>query len=88
MKNAFSPNDSNRLCDFASLPLCVESSSASFAPSRFTFRLLSEQRVLDVWTPNVDGTANKRKYTVADTLTGGDVLPGFSVMVGELFPAA
>jgi Uma2 family endonuclease len=64
----------------------VESHLAS--GTRQVWVLYPEQRVLDVWTPGADGTAIKRKYTVADMLTGGDVLPGFSVVVGELFPKA
>lgn len=54
--------------------------------TRQVWVLYPEQRVLDVWTPGAEGTANKRKYTTADTLTGGDVLTDFSVAVSELFP--
>lgn len=54
--------------------------------TRQVWVLYPEQRVLDVWTPGAEDTANKRKYTAADTLTGGDVLPDFSVAVSELFP--
>jgi len=55
-------------------------------PEQRVLVLYPEQRVLDVWTPGAEGTANKRKYTAADTLTGGDVLTDFSVAVSELFP--
>jgi Uma2 family endonuclease len=62
----------------------VESYLAS--GSRQVWVLYPDERVLDLWTPGTEGTAIKRKYTAADTLTGGDVLPGFSVLAGELFP--
>jgi Uma2 family endonuclease len=44
------------------------------------------ERVVRVITPNADGTYTTRMLTENDMLTGGDVLPGFSVAVRDLFP--
>jgi len=44
------------------------------------------ERVVRVITPNADGTYTTRTLTENDMLTGGDVLPGFSVAVRDLFP--
>ena len=46
-----------------------------------------QDKTVYVYLPLDDGSANIRKYTTADTLDGGDVLPGFSVTVGNFFPA-
>jgi Uma2 family endonuclease len=40
-----------------------------------------ETRTIDVYT----STTNVRTLTVADTLDGGAVLPGFEVAVGDVF---
>ena len=45
-----------------------------------------EDQTLYVYHPMDDGSINLRKFTVTDTLEGGDVLPDFSVQVGEFFP--
>mgnify|MGYP000151762281 CR=1 FL=1 len=44
------------------------------------------ETVVRVITPNPTGGYTTITLTVDDTLTGGDVLPGFSVAVRDLFP--
>lgn len=43
-------------------------------------------RSVDVYTSNGEGSGLYQKYADTDTLTGGEVLPGFSVSVAKLFP--
>jgi Uma2 family endonuclease len=47
---------------------------------RMVWLILPEQRIVEVYTPQDD-----RVLTVTDTLTGGDVLPGFTLPVAEIF---
>jgi Uma2 family endonuclease len=42
-------------------------------------------RVVDVFTPNPDGSMTLRKVEANGTLEGGDVLPGFTLQVSEIF---
>ena len=46
----------------------------------------SEKRVY-IFRPNQDGTLNVQTYNQDDTLDGGDVLPGFTLRVSDIFPA-
>ena len=41
------------------------------------------QQLVEVLTPS-----ERHLLTINDTLTGGDVLPGFSVQIREIFPKA
>jgi Uma2 family endonuclease len=45
-----------------------------------------DERLVYVYTAGDAGSLNLRKYTEADTLTGGDILPEFSVSVAKIFP--
>ncbi|MFY9344461.1 MAG: Uma2 family endonuclease [Planctomycetota bacterium] len=49
---------------------------------RLCWVIESQARRVTVWRPGGEG----RRLTVADTLLGEDVLPGFTVPVAELFP--
>lgn len=44
--------------------------------------LFFSKRYVEVWTPD-----ERRTLTIDETLNGGDVLPGFSVPVRDIFPA-
>lgn len=54
--------------------------------SKQVWMVYPEDKTLYVYHPLEDGSINLRKYTATDTLDGGDVLPGFSVSVSDLFP--
>lgn len=43
-------------------------------------------REIDVAVLQTDGSIAYKTYGISDTLTGGDVLPGFSVAVADIFP--
>jgi hypothetical protein len=43
---------------------------------------MPEDRAIGVFSP----TQRQQLLNEADTLSGGDVLPGFSCRVGEMFP--
>jgi Uma2 family endonuclease len=51
--------------------------------ARLVWLIYPEQRCVEVYQPNADSML----LTERDTLTGGDVLPGFSLPVRDLFPA-
>lgn len=44
------------------------------------------EREIDVAILQADGSIAYKTYGINDTLTGGDVLPGFSVAVADVFP--
>ncbi len=48
---------------------------------RMVWIVYSTREIIEVLTPT-----DRQLLTINDTLTGGDVLPGFSVAVRELFP--
>lgn len=50
---------------------------------RLVWLFCPEQRLIEVYAPG----AGILLLTIQDTLTGGDVLPGFAVAVAETFPA-
>lgn len=50
--------------------------------TRMVWIIYSARRIVEVLT-----ATERQLLTVEDTLTGGDVLPGFSVPVRDLFPA-
>lgn len=41
---------------------------------------------VEVYRLEADGSLNVRTLTIEDTLDGGDVLPGLSIPVREIFP--
>lgn len=45
-----------------------------------------DERLVDVYHLQADGSFNVRRLTIEDTLDGGDVLPGLSIPVREIFP--
>lgn len=49
--------------------------------STIVWLVYPKQRIVEVLTPT-----DRHLLTVNDTLTGGDVLPGFSVLISEIFP--
>lgn len=50
--------------------------------SRMVWLIYSTRRIIELLTPS-----DRQLLTINDILSGGDVLPGFSVSVRELFPA-
>ncbi|MBL8133771.1 MAG: Uma2 family endonuclease [Anaerolineae bacterium] len=50
--------------------------------TRLVWLILPETRQIEVYTPSADVLV----FGIDDTLTGGDVLPGFSVAVRGIFP--
>ena len=54
--------------------------------TRMVVALYPESQTVRVMTPNPTGGYTTITLSVDDTLTGGDVLPGFSVTVRDLFP--
>lgn len=55
--------------------------------TRLVWVIYAEDRVVDVITLTSNGEYRIQELTVDDTLTGGDVLPGFALPVREIFPA-
>ena len=48
---------------------------------RLIWYVYPEERIIDAYA----GSSTARRLTVADTLDGGDVLPGFALKLAELF---
>lgn len=57
------------------------------AGTRIVWAVYAEERMVYVMTLNDQGTIISRPFTEADTLDGGDVLPGFTLPVRDIFPA-
>lgn len=54
--------------------------------TRLVWAVYGDDRVVDVFTPTSEGEFRVQELTVSDTLDGGDVLPGFTLPVCEIFP--
>lgn len=54
--------------------------------TRFVWVVYPKERVVDVYRTDEDGGLHIQKFTEADTLDGGDVLPGFTLAVRDIFP--
>ena len=44
------------------------------------------EQTVYVWTPAPDGGLHVKTFGIEDTLDGGDVLPGFTLKVRDIFP--
>ncbi len=53
--------------------------------SRFVWLVYPEKKIVDVYRLAEDGSIVLRSYGINDTLDGGDVLPGFTLAVKEIF---
>ncbi len=55
------------------------------AGTRIVWAVYAEDRTIAVFTPAEGSEFRIRELTVNDTLDGGDVLPGFSIPVAQIF---
>jgi Uma2 family endonuclease len=55
--------------------------------TRIVWVVYADEKVVDVFTPSQEGEFRVQEFTVNDTLDGGDVLPGFTLPVRDIFPA-
>ncbi|MEO8612365.1 MAG: Uma2 family endonuclease [Chloroflexota bacterium] len=55
--------------------------------TRIVWAVYADEKVVDVITPTQDGEFHVQELTINDVLDGGDVLPGFSLPVRDIFPA-
>jgi Uma2 family endonuclease len=56
------------------------------AGARIVWAVYTDEQIVLVLTPKLDGGYDVRELGIDDTLDGGDVLPGFSVAVNVIFP--
>jgi Uma2 family endonuclease len=54
--------------------------------ARMVWMVYPDDRSVWVYRPADDGSMNLRRYEADDKIDGGEVLPGFSVSVHDLFP--
>ena len=54
--------------------------------TRLVWVIYPTERSVRVYRPETNGSLNMRKITADEPLDGGDVLPGFQVLVRDLFP--
>lgn len=55
--------------------------------TRMVWVVYAEEKVVDVFTPAQESEFRVQELTVNDTLDGGDILPGFTLPVRDIFPA-
>jgi len=55
--------------------------------TRMVWVVYADEKVVDVFTPAQESEFRVQELTVADTLDGGDILPGFTLPVRDIFPA-
>ena len=56
------------------------------AGTRMVWIVYAEERTIVVFTPGEGTSFNAQQLTADDLLDGGDVLPGFSVPIRDIFP--
>lgn len=56
------------------------------AGTRQVWAVYTDEQAVYVITQAADGELRAQQFTLADTLDGGEVLPGFSLPVRDLFP--
>lgn len=56
------------------------------AGTKLVWTLYPDDETVYVWKMAEDGTVNMQSFGLDDTLDGGDVLPGFTLKVSEIFP--
>jgi Uma2 family endonuclease len=56
------------------------------AGTRMVWAVYADARRVYVFRPNSDGSVNVQNYDADDILDGGDVLPGFTLPVSDIFP--
>lgn len=56
------------------------------AGTRIVWAVYTDEKTVDVFRPDEDGGLHVQPYGIDDTLNGGDVLPGFSLPVRDIFP--
>ena len=57
-----------------------------YAGTGMVWAVYADERVVYAMRADSDGSIRSVPYGVNDTLDGGDVLPGFTLSVGDLFP--
>jgi len=57
------------------------------AGTRLVWTVYPEDKTIYVWKASPEGGLNTQPLKGDDLLDGGDVLPGFSIKVSEIFPA-
>jgi Uma2 family endonuclease len=56
------------------------------AGTRMVWTVYREDQTVYVWQAADDGGLHAQPFGAEDALDGGDVLPGFRLMVSEIFP--
>ncbi len=56
------------------------------AGTKLVWTLYPDDESVYAWQMNPDGSVNMQSFGAGDTLDGGDVLPGFTLKVSEIFP--
>ncbi len=55
------------------------------AGTRIVWNVFPDEKVVEVWTKGRGDKLEMQPFTTEDTLDGGDVLPGFTLSVAEIF---
>ena len=84
----FAPDLAIEVVSPSNLPTEMRDKVRSFLTSgtQQVWVIYPNEREIDVATLQADGSIAYKTYRMSDTLTGGDVLPGFAVAVAEIFP--
>lgn len=84
----FAPDLAVEVVSPSNLPTEMRDKVRSFLTSgtKQVWVIYPNEREIDVATLQADDSIAYKTYGISDTLTGGDVLPGFSVAVADIFP--
>ncbi|MBZ0299382.1 MAG: Uma2 family endonuclease [Anaerolineae bacterium] len=55
--------------------------------TRMVLAVYGQEKVVDVFTPTLEGEYRVQELTLEDTFDGGEVLPGFKLRLTDIFPA-
>jgi Uma2 family endonuclease len=88
MEMDFAPDLAVEVVSPSNLPTEMRDKVRSFLTSgtKQVWVIYPNEREIDVATLQADGSIAYKTYGMSDTLTGGNVLPGFTVAVAEIFP--
>lgn len=88
MEMDFAPDLAVEVVSPSNLPTEMRDKVRSFLASgtKQVWVIYPNEREIDVATLQADGSIAYKTYGMSDTLTGGNVLPGFTVAVAEIFP--
>jgi Uma2 family endonuclease len=84
----FAPDLAIEVVSPSNLPTEMRDKVRSFLTSgtKQVWVIYPNEREIDVAVLQADGSIAYKTYGIRDTLTGDDVLPGFSVAVADIFP--